>query len=255
LRRLATLFAVTSRQASSDIRTMTASTFASRALRFYTSLAMPPVPAGVDVMNPYADARARRYVRAFLGTFFADNNPRVLVLGINPGRFGAGITGVTFTDPVALADLCGIANELPRRRELSSVFIYDLIARLGGSRKFYQNFFLTAVSPLGFTRENRNLNYYDLPALARSATPFISAAIKRQIAIGGRTDHAIVLGLGENARFVRKLNTQHGFFGEIHAIEHPRWILQYRRRQLDRYLSKYEELFTRIASASSARKD
>jgi hypothetical protein len=206
-------------------------------------------------MNPYAESRARGYVRAFLNTFFADNSPRVLVLGINPGRFGAGITGVTFTDPVALADFCGIANNLPRRRELSSIFIYELIARLGGPREFYRSFFLTAVSPLGFTRENLNLNYYDIPSLARTVTPFISAAIRRQIAIGGRADHAIVLGQGENARFVRKLNEQQGFFGEVHAIEHPRWILQYRRRQMDRYLSKYEELFGRVALGSSARRD
>lgn len=206
-------------------------------------------------MNPYADSQARGYVRAFLNTFFADDSPRVLVLGINPGRFGAGITGVTFTDPVALADLCGIANDLPRRRELSSIFIYELIARLGGPREFYRSFFLTAVSPLGFTRQNLNLNYYDIPSLARTVTPFISAAIRRQIAIGGRTDHAIVLGQGENARFVRKLNEQQGFFGEVHAIEHPRWILQYRRRQMDRYLSKYEELFGRVASGSSARRE
>jgi hypothetical protein len=234
---------------------MSASKFASRAYRFYTSLVPPPVPRGVHVMNPFADARARRYVRSFLNTYFADNEPRVLVLGINPGRFGAGITGVTFTDPVALADMCGIANDLPRRRELSSVFIYDLIARLGGPRDFYRTFFLTAASPLGFTREDLNLNYYDIPALARSVTPFISAAIRRQIAMGGRTDHAIVLGRGENARFLQKLNEQHGFFGEIHPIEHPRWILQYRRRKLDHYLAKYEELLARVASLPSTRRD
>ena len=233
---------------------MSASTFASRAFRFYASLVPPPVPDGVHVMNPYADARARGYVRAFLNAYFADNSPRVLVLGINPGRFGAGITGVTFTDPVALADMCGIANELPRRRELSSVFIYALIARLGGPREFYRAFFLSAVSPLGFTREKLNLNYYDIPALARGVTPFISAAIRHQIAIGSRTDHAIVLGQGENARFVRKLNEQHEFFGEVHSIEHPRWILQYRRRQLDRYLAKYEELFARVSSGASPRR-
>jgi hypothetical protein len=191
-------------------------------------------------MNPYADPHVRGCVRAFLERYFSDNEKRVLVFGINPGRFGAGITGVTFTDPVALAEECGIENDLPRRQELSSIFIYDVIERYGGTRKFYSRFFLTAVSPLGFTRHGRNLNYYDDPTLTRDMTPFITNAIEQQIALGGRRDRAIVLGLGDNARFVQQLNERHGFFRRIDALEHPRWIMQYRRRQLDTYLAKYE---------------
>jgi hypothetical protein len=201
------------------------------------------VPAGIEVMNPYADTRIRRYVREFLQRYFDDNEPRVLVFGINPGRFGAGITGVTFTDPVALADLCGIANDLPRRRELSSIFVYEFIERFGGVRRFYRAFFLTAASPLGFTREGRNLNYYDDPRLVRAVTPFITHSIERHIAFGGRRDHAIVLGKGANMAFLSRLNAEHGFFQEIHPLEHPRPIMQYRRRQLEYYLSRYVEVF------------
>jgi hypothetical protein len=192
-------------------------------------------------MNPYADARVRVWLQAFLDRYFADNEERTLVFGINPGRFGAGITGITFTDPVALSEKCGIENELPRKRELSSIFIYDLIERCGGARDFYRRLFLTAVSPLGFTRNGNNLNYYDDPALARAVTPFIIDTIERQIALGGRRDRAIVLGAGENLRFMQRLNDRHEFFRQIHSLEHPRWIMQYRRRELDRYLAKYEE--------------
>ena len=96
-----------------------------RAFEFYTSLQTPRVPRGVSVMNPYAGAEVQRYLRMFLDTYFGDNDSRVLVLGINPGRFGAGITGITFTDPVVLEDACGIDNHFPRRRELSSIFFYD----------------------------------------------------------------------------------------------------------------------------------
>lgn len=193
-------------------------------------------------MNPYSDAHVRGCVRAFLDTYFADNVKRVLVFGINPGRFGAGITGVTFTDPVALAEECGIENDLPRRRELSSIFMYRLIELYGGAREFYRRFFLTAVSPLGFTRGGNNLNYYDDPALARAVTPFITSTIEQQIALGARRDRAIVLGAGDNLRFVRQLNERHGFFESIQSLEHPRWIMQYRRRQVDRYLTRYEEV-------------
>lgn len=194
-------------------------------------------------MNPYADSRIRSYVRAFLDKYFADNRERVLVFGINPGRFGAGITGVTFTDPVALADLCGIHNHLPRVRELSSIFIYQFIENYGGVRKFYRRFLLTAVSPLGFTRNGINLNYYDDRRLAAAVTPFIITAIRSQIALGGRTDHAIVLGKSANFRFIQRLNEMHGFFQAVHPLEHPRPIMQYKRRQLDRYLAEYVTLF------------
>jgi hypothetical protein len=224
-------------------RPKTASTFGSRVFHFYTRLACPKLPAGIRVMNPYEDARVRGYVRSFLRTFFADNDERVLVFGINPGRFGGGLTGIMFTDPVALSEECGIENELPRERELSSRFVYAFIDRFGGPRAFYRRFFLTAVCPLGFVRDGNNYNYYDDPQLLRAVTPFITSATERQLALGGRRDHAIVLGMGENTRFVERLNEERGFFRNIHALEHPRYIMQYRRRQLDRYLAKYEEVF------------
>ncbi len=203
-------------------------------------------------MNPYADARVRAYTRAFLSKYFPDNDARVLVLGINPGRFGAGITGVTFTDPVALADDCGIANELPRRRELSSIFVYSFINRFGGPRLFYRRFFLTAASPLGFTRGGTNYNYYDDPALLRAVTPFIVTSIERQIALGGRRDHAIVFGAGENLRFLQRLNERHRFFDALLPLEHPRFIMQYRRKRLDEYLDKYADTFSRAIRAHGA---
>ncbi len=223
--------------------TAAADTFAKRAFRFYKGLTAPRAPRGVVVMNPYTDVRVRGQVQQFLDKYFDDNRSRTLVLGINPGRFGAGITGVTFTDPIALAERCGIANDLPRVPELSSVFVYQFIERFGGPRKFYRRFFLTAVCPLGFTRNGINLNYYDDPALARRLSPFIVDSIQRQIALGARTDRAIVLGVGKNLRFLQELNAAHGFFLELVALEHPRWVMQYRRRQLDRYLAKYEEVF------------
>src|SRR5688500_19862347 len=103
-------------------------------------------------MKPYTDPRIQSYLRTFLEKYFSDNRERTLILGINPGRFGAGITGVTFTDPVALADECGIPNDLARKRELSSRFIYAAINHLGGPEVFFQRCLLSAVCPLGFTR-------------------------------------------------------------------------------------------------------
>ena len=222
-----------------------AATFGARALRFYASLAPPRVPRGIDVMNPYSVPRVRAYVRAFLGKYYSDNRERILILGINPGRFGSGVTGVTFTDPVALADECDIPNHLARRRELSSIFIYAVINRLGGIQEFNNRFFLSAVSPLGFTRRGINLNYYDDPKLERAVTPFIVSSIEEHIGFGARRDHVIVLGRGKNAKFLERLNDKHRWFGSIHALDHPRFIMQYRRRQLDAYIESYKDTLSR----------
>src|SRR6266542_587255 len=221
-------------------------TFTERALRFYTSLESPRVPRGITVMNPYTDPRTQFCVRTFLEKYFADNRERPLLLGITPGRFGAGITGVTFTDPIALADACGIFNDMQRRHELSSIFVYNVIKHLGGPKAFYSRFFLSAVSPLGFTRGGINLNYYDDRKLERAVTPFIVSSIEAQITLGCRRDRVIVLGRGHNAKFLTRLNDEHQWFNAVHALDHPRFIMQYRRKKLDAYIANYTDVLSAV---------
>lgn len=222
------------------------STFGERAFRFYASLALRnKLPPGVAALNPYRSPRIRDYLRLFLRKFFSDNHKRVLVFGINPGRFGAGITGVTFTDPFALEAFCGVTNDLPKKRELSSVFIYEFIKLWGGPMKYYRDFFLTAVSPLGFVKDGRNFNFYDHPALLRDIKPFLTRSIESQLGFGARREAAIVLGTGKIRQVFEDLNREGDFFKAVHAVEHPRFIMQYRRRKLRDYLEKYSEVFER----------
>jgi len=227
---------------------MPKSTFAARALTLYQSLRAPRVPPGFQVMNPYRDRLVVQHLRAFLNEYFADNRKRLLVVGINPGRFGAGITGVTFTDPVALQDFCDIPNHLPRRRELSSIFIYDVIERLGGPTRFYRSVFLSAICPLGFTHSGKNINYYDDRELERLVTPFIARSMQQQISLGCRTDHVVVLGSSANARYLQRANEVHGWFEHIHVLDHPRPIMQYRRKRIGQYVSEYADLLARVAA-------
>jgi hypothetical protein len=220
------------------------STFGDRAFKFYTSLELPnKLPRGVSVLNPYRTPRIRAYIRSFLRKFFSDTHKRVLVFGINPGRLGGGITGVTFTDPVALETYCGIANDLPKKRELSSLFIYEFIELWGGPEKFYRNFFLTAVSPLGFVKDGRNFNFYDDPTLLRDIKSFLIRSIKSQLGFGARQEAVIVLGTGKIRQVFEDLNRECSFFKTVHAVEHPRFIMQYRRRKLGDYLRKHSEVF------------
>lgn len=222
-------------------------TFGDKAYRFFTTLRFPRrLPPGVAVMNPYGDRAVRSCFRAFLSRFFGDSRGRVLILGINPSRFGAGITGVAFTDPVAMRDFCGVPNAMGDVREVSSTFVYQVIDALGGPRKFYRDFFLTATCPLGFTRRGVNYNFYDDPRLQAAATPFIVRTLKAQIAMGGRSDVAVVLGTGKLKAYLDRLNAEHRLFGRLVALEHPRFIMQYRRKRVPEYVRKYREALAKL---------
>jgi hypothetical protein len=148
---------------------------------------------------------------------------------------------VTFTDGVAL-ERHGISNALPKRRELSAEFVEKVIARWGGPEAFYRSFFISAVSPIGFTRDGLNYNYYDSPALLAAVEPFIIETLERQLSFGARRHVGIVLGTGRNYQYVNRLNAEHGFFGSIVPLEHPRFIMQYRRKRLEEFVDKYEKV-------------
>jgi hypothetical protein len=219
-------------------------TFASRALEFYKRLEFTArLPDGVALLNPYTDAATMALVEKFLFKFFDDERPRTLVLGINPGRFGGGSTGIGFTDPVALEDACGIGNDLPKRRELSSEFVYRVIDRWGGPQQFFGAFYLTALCPFGFTRAGNNFNFYDDAALLRALRPFIVETLRVQLALGARRDVALILGAGKNKRVIDELNEEHHFFERVEALDHPRFIMQYRRKQVDAYVERYRQAF------------
>jgi hypothetical protein len=226
---------------------MTADTFAARVNRFYISLTSPKVPRGVQVMNPYTDSRTRACVGSFLAKYFDDSRARTLIMGINPGRFGSGLTGVTFTDPFALTNECAIAHDFTGRRELSAEFVYRVVNALGGPSAFYERLFMSAICPLGFTRKGINLNYYDDKRLEKAVTPFVVESIERHLEFPVHREHVVILGRGKNAEYFRRLNDEHNWFGQVHALDHPRFIMQYRRKKLDAYVGEYTELLDSIA--------
>ncbi|MBF0976321.1 MAG: DUF4918 family protein, partial [Bacteroidetes bacterium] len=64
---------------------------------------------GFAVLNPYTDNETMEVMGAFYRKFYADNHRRRFIIGINPSRNGAGVTGVPFTDTKRLASECGIS--------------------------------------------------------------------------------------------------------------------------------------------------
>ncbi len=222
-------------------------TFAERAIHFYDNLQIKSsLPAGSEILNPYENSEVTKIVRAYFTRFYDDHEDRVVILGINPGRFGAGITGITFTDPIRLEEDCQIPNPFEKRSELSSRFIYEMILSYGGCQVFYQRFFLSAVSPLGFVRDGKNLNYYDDRDLESALEKFIESTLRDQLDMGIRTDKAICLGEGKNMKYLEKLNGKLNLFGEIISLPHPRWVMQYRFKRKAEFIEKYLEVLKGI---------
>lgn len=198
------------------------------------------LPREVEIMNPFTDKLSWQLTTAFYNKFYADGRGRQFIFGINPGRFGGGVTGIPFTDPIRLENECGIKNELAKKAELSSLFVYAVIDAYGGAEKFYGDFFVTALSPLGFTKDGLNLNYYDDKELLKHSKPFIIDCIRKQLdTIATNRDYCFCLGEGTNYKIFSKLNEEHGFFKEIIPLPHPRWVMQYRRKRVGEFVEMY----------------
>lgn len=196
------------------------------------------LPRGVQTLNPYQDETAFRLCKIFYTRFYNDANSRTLILGINPGRFGGGLTGIPFTDPTKLAQL-GIENVLDKRVELSSDYIYKVIERFGGAEAFYQKFYFSSISPLGFVKDGKNLNYYDIKKMPKILNSFIIECLNEQLSWGLNRDVCFCLGEGENFKFLKELNAKEKFFNEIIPLAHPRFVMQYKRKILNEYLDDY----------------
>ena len=123
-------------------------TFAAKAITYFTKLKTPAKTSfGVQILNPYEKADVQSAVKEFYKKFYNDDQKRIYILGINPGRFGGGLTGISFTDPVALKKYCGIDNQLGNREELSSKFVYEVINHFGGVNKFFSIIYLISNLP------------------------------------------------------------------------------------------------------------
>ena len=214
--------------------------FAYQLLQFYKQLQPPAkLPRGVQILYPQQNTEVMKLVEQFLLKFYNDNNSRRLMLGINPGRFGAGLTGINFTGPRQLKNNCSIEHALGSSSELSAEFIYELIEQYGGAKQFYGDWFIGAVCPLGFVKDGKNMNYYDDATLAKTVTPFIVESIRQQLLFNFNTDYCICIGGEKNFNFLSCLNEKYRWFQQIIPVPHPRFIMQYRRKEKDTYLLRY----------------
>jgi hypothetical protein len=156
--------------------------FGEKILRFYSDLECPEsCRQEVELLLPFASREVSELNKRFYRKFYSDRNTRKFLIGINPGRLGGGVTGIPFTDPINLEKQLGINNRIQKKHELSSEFVYEVIRRMGGAKRFFAEFYLTAVSPVGFTRNGRNINYYDIKCIAVGWEAFFRDSLIQQL--------------------------------------------------------------------------
>ncbi len=214
--------------------------FAEQVLNFYFTLphTFHP-PRGVEVIFPFDTPETRRVMEVFYNKYYADTRKRTLIFGINPGRHGAGITGIGFTDPLLLEEKCGIANTLERRSELSAQFICEVVETYGSPEAFYGDFLFCTVLPFGLLKNGKNYNYYDDKETLAYFEPFIIESLQKQMAFEHVSRNIVCIGQGKNLKFLESLNKRYGLFDRIEVIPHPRWVMQYRRKEKEKYIGEY----------------
>ena len=202
------------------------------------------LPENFRVINPYLDnPETINVMEQFYQKFYNDTNSRKFIVGINPSRHGAGVTGVPFTDTKRLESVCGIKMHSAHTHEISSVFIYDMISEFGGALEFYKQFYINSPFPLAIVRKSKegnwlNANYYDDKNLFETVKEYMILTLKKNISLGLDTSEVYVLGK-KNATFIQKLNKEANLFGNIKVLEHPRYIQQYKSKEKQLYIDKY----------------
>ena len=95
--------------------------FAEKVINFNRNLHYPDkLPSGFQVINPFLENLETNEVsQQFYRKFYGDSDQRKFIVGINPSRHGAGITGVPFTDTKRLESECGIKMHSAYTHEVS----------------------------------------------------------------------------------------------------------------------------------------
>jgi hypothetical protein len=75
--------------------------------------------------------------------------------------------------------------------------------------------------------------------MEKAVTPFVEDWLRTLVECGMRTDVVLCIGTGKNAAYFRELNERLGLFERIIALEHPRYVMQYKARSLETYIDKY----------------
>lgn len=118
---------------------------------------------GVSILDDFLKNWSN--IERFYSEYYGTSYPETVLCGINPGRNGAGKTGVPFIDFSSLSKLLdGVGRD---DWERSAQFFFDIVQHFG-PRTFFRSFYVTNFSWVGYAKSGKNLNYHDLSGEAQA---------------------------------------------------------------------------------------
>jgi uracil-DNA glycosylase len=168
-------------------------------------------------------------INSFWQTYYGDSVSRVVICGINPGRHGAGKTGIPFVDFQSLAQL--ITGVDRQDSERSAKFFFQVVRQFG-VEDFFNSFYVTNVSSVGFMRDGKNLNHNELP---ESALTVVERNFMQEMAIIQPT-HVISLGevVQNSVRTLLPASVDCSM-----RLPHPAWVTSYRGKEMHEWTNRY----------------
>lgn len=182
----------------------------------------------------------REGMAAFWEKFYGEDAPRIMICGINPGRLGAGKTGIPFLDYESLSQL--IPGVERQDSEKSARFFFQVVKRFG-AEAFFKNFYVTNFSSVGYLRGGTNFNYPELP---QAALETVERNFLEEFETV-RPTHVISLGREVHRSLLRLLPS--GIDCSL-RLPHPSWIATYRSCEIDHWVGNYHDALAKFVSES-----
>ena len=167
------------------------------------------------------------------------NSPKIVICGINPGRNGAGLTGIPFIDFESLSKM--LSNIGNKESEQSAKFFYSVIQKFE-IENFYQKFHVTNISWYGFSQidKQKNVNYDNI------STEIAIFLIEKFVEEMEFINPDVIIPLSRNVLYeLVSLKKRDKIKAEIGTrLCHPSWISTYRSKDFDLWTAKYVEVLT-----------
>ena len=178
----------------------------------------------------------REGIAAFSERYYGNSVPRIMICGINPGRLGAGKTGIPFLDFGSLSQLIPSMERLDS--ENSAGFFFQVVKSFG-AESFFKAFHVTNFSSVGYLKGGVNFNYHDLP---QAALETVERNFLEEVRVVKPT-HVVSLGK-EVHQSMRKLLPA-GIDCSL-RLPHPSWIATYRSNDMDHWVLRYREALAKF---------
>ena len=192
----------------------------------------------IQILSNFIDNKNN--IVEFHKKYVEPNSPKIVICGINPGRNGAGLTGIPFIDFASLSQMlpCIKKNDW----EQSANFFFSIIQEFG-IETFYRNFHVTNISWFGFSRidKSKNVNYYEIP------TEIQKYLINKFVEEMAFINPDYIIPLAEHVSWeLDSLKKQDKIKAKIGTrLNHPAWVMAHRRKDLNTWRKKYVDTLSK----------